>query len=406
MRLKNHIHYLFIVFMASAIIVSYPSVLFSSPVADEAQKIYQDKAKNVFQIRVIDNSTGKKSSIGSGFVFSKEGHVATNFHVVAQAVSYPDRYRLDYVKEDKNEGQLVVESFDVVRDIAILRSSEAFDSFIPMGVSDLPKGAMIFSMGNPHDLGMTIIDGTYNGLMEQSLYQKILFSGSLNPGMSGGPALNRDGEVIGVNVATAGNAVSFVVPVEYLQELHERLLKDGPLDPALWDDRIEQQLVLNQEMYINDLIGRPWNVLTVGQARVPGEMSKAFRCWGESKDEKKDLFLVSLAQCSSEDVLFISSDLYTGQIGYQYEWLKGKDLDMFRYYNLYEARFGSQEVFTNADKKEATNFQCMIDFIVLNGADWKIAFCTRNYKKYPLLFDVNINMASVHEESLGLLPVF
>ena len=55
-------------------------------------------------------------------------------------------------------------------------------------------------MGNPHDLGMTIIEGTYNGLIQTSRFQKILFSGSLNSGMSGGPAMDDKGRVIGVGV--------------------------------------------------------------------------------------------------------------------------------------------------------------------------------------------------------------
>ena len=55
-------------------------------------------------------------------------------------------------------------------------------------------------MGNPHDLGMSIVEGTYNGLLEKSLYRKIHFSGALNGGMSGGPALSRSsGKLVGLN---------------------------------------------------------------------------------------------------------------------------------------------------------------------------------------------------------------
>lgn len=381
----------------------YSSIGFSLDIPDEAQKVYEKNSKSVFQVRVIDSSTAKKSSIGSGFLFSEDGHIATNFHVIAQAVQHPDRYRLEYVAEDNREGPLEILQFDVVHDLAIVRATEKFGYFIPPGSSNLSKGTKIFSMGNPHDLGMTVIDGTYNGLMEQSLYQKILFSGSLNPGMSGGPALNHDGEVIGVNVSTAGNDVSFLVPVEYLNELYNQLLKDAPLGQAFWDDRIEQQLVENQTQYMQELMEKDWNALSVGNVRVPGEMAKAFRCWGESKNEKKDLFSVSLAQCSSEDVIYISSDLYTGQIGYQYEWLKSKGLNMFRYYNLLESHYGSEEIFTNAGKEEATNFQCHTNFVTLNGADWKLALCARNYKKYPLLYDINVSMASVHSKDAGLI---
>lgn len=387
------------------VLLTAPSAGFAVSVSDEAQRIYEKNAQSVFQVMVIDNSTGKKSSIGSGFLFSREGHIATNFHVVSQIVESPERYRLEYLKDEKSSEPMAatIETFDVVHDLAILRTEARGDSFIPLGDADLSKGTKIFSMGNPHDLGMTIIDGTYNGLKEQSLYKKILFSGSLNPGMSGGPALNHKNEVIGINVSTAGNDVSFLVPVEFLKALYGQLQEKGPWPVAFWDDKIEQQLVENQEQYIQEILGKDWDTLNVGKVNVPGEVSGAFRCWGGSKDEKKDLFKISWAQCSSEDVIYISSDLYTGQIGLQYEWIQSKGLDPFRFYNLYESHFTAAETFSNAGKQDATNFQCHTDFVSINNADWKVAFCARNYKKYPLLYDVNATMAAVEENDAGLV---
>ena len=51
----------------------------------------------------------------------------------------------------------------------------------------LPKGERIYAMGNPLDLGFTIVEGTYNGLVDKSYDERIHFSGAINPGMSGGP---------------------------------------------------------------------------------------------------------------------------------------------------------------------------------------------------------------------------
>ena len=63
--------------------------------------------------------------------------------------------------------------------------------------------------------------------MKNSDDSNILFSGSLNPGMSGGPTLNEQGSVIGVNVATSGNEISFLVPAQYLAIILERLKLTG-----------------------------------------------------------------------------------------------------------------------------------------------------------------------------------
>ena len=78
----------------------------------------------------------------------------------------------------------------------------------------LAQGERIYSLGNPLDVGFAVIEGTYNGLVERSFYPTIFFAGSLNPGVSGGPTLDGQGAVIGVNVAARrdGEQVSFLVP--------------------------------------------------------------------------------------------------------------------------------------------------------------------------------------------------
>ena len=52
------------------------------------------------------------------------------------------------------------------------------------------KGEELFSLGNPHDLGMIVVPGTYNGLKKESFNDRIHFTGSVNSGMSGGPVVN------------------------------------------------------------------------------------------------------------------------------------------------------------------------------------------------------------------------
>ena len=67
----------------------------------------------------------------------------------------------------------------------------------------------------------TIVEGTYNGLVEHSYTDRIHFTGALNPGMSGGPAVTAGGAVVGVNVATrrGGQLISFLVPARFAEAL-------------------------------------------------------------------------------------------------------------------------------------------------------------------------------------------
>jgi len=375
----------------------------SSKVPDEAREIYQRHQSHVFQVQVVDRATGKKSAIGSGFLIDAR-YLATNFHVVAAAVHKPNAYRVEVVREDDTSGALTIEAIDVIHDLAIVKTDRAAPTYARLGRFDLAKGEKIFAMGNPHDLGMTIVEGTYNGLMKNSLYKKILFSGSLNPGMSGGPTFNHDGEVIGVNVATAGNQLSFLVPVSSLKRLWNDLRAGKIRRPAKgWEPVIERQLLQNQDRYMRRLLSSDWETLSIGEGRVPGEISGIFKCWGDSVDQKEKLYKYSYMDCSTDDALFLSDSFQTGRIHYRYNWMRSKGLMPWRFYRAYQTYYSYPLEFTNASKQDVSNFECRSDFVVVGGKDWKVALCARNYKKYPRLYDVDLSMASVHATDRGLL---
>ena len=175
----------------------------------------------IYQIRDIATAASSKSAIGSGFQVSAEGHLITNYHVVSNYVRNPDSRRLEFLAEDGSVGALELLDFDVINDLALLKRSEAdgLADFFPISDEALKEGQIIYAVGNPHDLGMTIVFGASNGMVEHSFNPQILFSGSLNPGMSGGPGLNAEGQVVGVNVATAGSQLSFLVPAAAVQAL-------------------------------------------------------------------------------------------------------------------------------------------------------------------------------------------
>ncbi|VAX36522.1 Serine protease precursor MucD/AlgY associated with sigma factor RpoE [hydrothermal vent metagenome] len=392
--LKLAISFLFTFFISS---------VEANMITDEAQRLYQDHQANVYQIQVVDKATGKKSAIGSGFRISAQGHIATNFHVVSLAVNKPKSYRVEFVREDNTVGPLEILHIDVVHDLAVVKSHEASNQFMTLAGVSLSKGTRIFSMGNPHDLGMTIVEGTYNGWMKNSFYKKILFSGSINPGMSGGPALNHAGEVIGINVATAGDQLSFLVPVEYLKALYAKVVENPFGISGGWKADIEKQLVENQDDYMKRVMESVWDNMTIGDAIVPGKISKAFKCWGDSKDIRENLYSHSYMDCATDDQLYLSPTLQTGQIHYRYNWLISKGLNAIRFYNLYELYFSNPRKFGNAAKYDVTNFVCQNDFVSIDGKDWKATLCVRNYKKYTSLYDINLSMASVHAKDRGFI---
>lgn len=371
---------------------------------DDAKRLYQGYQGAIYQIRIIEKGSGNKASIGSGFLVGAQGHVVSNYHVVADAVNKPDRYLIEYLDSAGGSGHLQLLAVDVVHDLALLQLEQPQKQGFNLYQGDLAKGIRIFSLGNPHDLGMTVVEGTYNGLVEGSLYERILFSGSLNPGMSGGPTINREGEVIGVNVSTAGNQISFLVPVEYLQGLFETAQSLAqPVEK--WDAVLEQQLSANQETVLDQLLAEPWQVEPLGKARVASEIAKFVKCWGDTQDNKKALYKITHRICQMEESIYVSNQFSTGAFRYEYQWYESNKLNRFQFYNQMQDSFYLNQV-NEASKDSVTPFQCKESFLQQASINWKAHICVRRYKRFPSLFDISLIMASLVSNQVGLVANF
>src|ERR1700681_3811328 len=171
-----------------------------------AQAIYAAAPPRLLQIRTLVADAGRQPWIGSGFLVSPDGLAITNYHVVSQVALEPKTYRLEYAAADGSHGDVSLLGVDLPNDLAIIRLDKhdapyfAFDEAAMAG--GLPQGERLYSMGNPLDLGFTISEGTYNGLVGHSYNERIHFTGALNPGMSGGPTVTADGLIVGINWAT------------------------------------------------------------------------------------------------------------------------------------------------------------------------------------------------------------
>jgi len=374
---------------------------------NQAKLLYNTYQDRVYQIRVIEVASGEKSSIGSGFQISPEGHVATNYHVVSELIHDPDLYRLEYVQTTGETGKLRVLDIDVMHDVAIVIADDLRDSSIPLGDASLEKGTRIYSLGNPRDLGMTIVEGTYNGLLENSLYERIFFSGSLNPGMSGGPAVDSEGNVIGVNVSVmGGNQLSFLAPVHYLAALLENVKKNDSKPVSNFSHRIEEQLIEHQNHLSSTLLEKAWKTVPLGDATVPSEIAEFFKCWGDSAKDQDILYSHTYSYCSSRDDISLSSELSTGTVEFWFDWYATKDLNTIRFYNVYGNAFRNVDGSREVDKENVTNFVCKTDFVGVNDIDWKVALCIRKYKKYSRIYEFVISAALTSKIDKGLIANF
>jgi 2-alkenal reductase len=200
--------------------------------------LYQRVNPSVVAILVEDQTGG---ALGTGFVIDTEGHVVTNFHVVEGA----QQIEVDFPSGFKTRGQVL--GTDADSDLAVIKMDTLPEQLIPVPLGDSDQvqvGQRVVAIGNPFGLSGTMTIGIVSGLGRTLQSVRTTESGAfsapdiiqtdaaINRGNSGGPLLNLQGEVIGVNKAleseTGFNAgIGFAVASNTVKQVVPYLIKDG-----------------------------------------------------------------------------------------------------------------------------------------------------------------------------------
>ena len=177
------------------------------------------------------------TSLGSGFVWSSDGIIVTNNHVVEGAS------RITVIFSDRNEMRAKLIGVDPDSDVAVLRVDAKNLPAAPVGTSsDLMIGETVVAVGNPFGLSGTVTTGVVSALgrsvpskeQGRTFTDFIQTDASINPGNSGGPLLNIEGKVVGINTAILGNAqgIGFAIPVDRARKVIQDLLRYGQVHSA------------------------------------------------------------------------------------------------------------------------------------------------------------------------------
>jgi serine protease DegQ len=171
-------------------------------------------------------SAGENTSIGTGVVITEAGAILTNLHVVNGAK------RLQLLFADGTESDAVVTGVDVDNDLAVLQAKTLPDDLQPatlISTGDLKPGDEVVAVGYPFGFGPSVSAGVVSGLKRefrsadgtQTLGNLIQFDAAANPGNSGGPLVNMEGEVLGIVTAILNPVqqhffvgLGFAVPIE------------------------------------------------------------------------------------------------------------------------------------------------------------------------------------------------
>ncbi|WP_372528663.1 serine protease [Piscinibacter sp.] len=386
-----------------------PEPAASAPVSLSARKVYEQARSQLVQIRTVLKGRASQTSVGSGFVVSREGHMLTNFHVVSEVALEPATHDLVYVTADGREARLNILMLDVLHDLALVKVADAnpkdakeFDvlTFRP-ATQALAQGERMYSLGNPLDVGFAVIEGNYNGLVERSFYPQIFFSGSLSAGMSGGPALDQEGRVIGVNVARRvdGEQVSFLVPAAFAVTLLERGRNAPPMKgPA--HAELARQLMVHQAALTERFIAQGWKSATHPRYKVPVPPDRFMRCWGSSEPSRTGGLDFERSDCVMDTRIFVGK-FTTGAFSVRHESYDGSKLGTLRFAARYSQSFRN-ESFARLRSEHMTKPQCHEDFIDRHGLPLRAVVCMRAYKKLPQLYDVSVLVATLDQNQAGV----
>lgn len=377
-------------------------LVFSSLVNAESEDTYKKVSPSVLQVLILDSASGTKSSFGSGFFAGEHGYVVTNFHVISDLVFHPERHRAEYRNSNNESGVLTLLYFDVVNDLAILSSDNYVGPSLAIAKQAPSNGGRVYAMGHPHDLGLSVVEGTYNGLLEDKLIPRIHYTGSLNPGMSGGPALDVNDKLVGVNVAAMGDQVSFLVPARYVRQLIDDVREVEVTD---FKALVSRQLQQHQQAYLKPILSDVFNEISFGHYKVPGKLSSAFECWGSTLEPDERLYSTTSHKCETADYVYLSADDYTGTVEYRHEYFEAEELGAQRFYGFLETHLQSIHVTTEAEEKNVTSFACKQGLVENNGVNMKLVSCFRGHKIIDGLYDAFLILTTVEEDDEALYSV-
>jgi S1-C subfamily serine protease len=192
---------------------------------------------------------------GSGFIIDKEGHILTNYHVVA------DASQVEVTLHNRKKYRATIVGTDRSHDLAIVQIKTQDLQLQPMTLGDsthLQVGQKVYAIGNPFGLAGTLTRGIVSSIRSVQepdgvqIEEAIQTDAAINPGNSGGPLLNWHGEVIGINTMIASNVgqsagIGFAIPINTAKAVLNDLVTLGrvrrpslgvltiPIDPDLAD---------------------------------------------------------------------------------------------------------------------------------------------------------------------------
>ena len=373
----------------------------TAPAAGDVAQAFRNLAPAVVRIEVRETGAVALSSVGSGFFAAPSGRIVTNYHVISSLVNEPDTHR-GRATWGKDTVDIQVLAVDVVHDLAVLEAPNAHGETMLTPVTASPfKGDRVLALGHPRDLGLSIVEGTYNGQVEHVLTPRLHFTGPLNPGMSGGPAVTPAGALVGVNVATMGEELAFLVPAEFVTRLLGRLPSVLPDPAALRNDMAAQLGTLGVEA-LDGLFVPDAPTVQLGPYRAPTEPSAAFQCWGDAREPKDAAYRLVIHRCSTDESVYLSENLSAGLVHFTHQLLDGESMSTTRLLTASEQVFNDKLEF-DGSSRETTSFRCSTSNVRTTSMAFRTELCARRLKTLDGLYEAVLRATPLGAKAQSLV---
>jgi hypothetical protein len=234
--------------------------------------------------------------------------------------------------------------------------------------------------------------------------QRIHYTGAINGGMSGGPALDAGGGVYGVNVSvvTGRQLVGFVVPARHIEPLLKRA--QAPLDKTLSAQQV-RNMVAQQALVHEAIVLEPGPAQQATQAvfgfTLPSRMGMAFDCSTTGASEATQRLQMESISCFARAGVLLQLDLEVGRVEFQHRVLRAQGLTALQFsQRLNDIAEGYQR---SGSARNVASFACRHALVALDGFDARVSTCARQYRLFTGLYDLAVTVTSINSTETAVV---
>ena len=225
--------YLIVIFLTFAITWYF--------ISDNKNKLVSASNKSIESVVTITSTnnsiyTKNKNDIGSGVIFSKDGYIVTNLHIL-------NSQQIDVSLNNGKNYPAKIIGIDKNADLAVIKIS-ADEELHPINIADsdnLKVGDRVLAIGNPYGIGISVSNGIISATGRDygnPYLQLIQTDAAINPGNSGGALINENGNLIGINSKIYSNTgayqgIGFAIPSNVVVQIATQLIRFGQIK-SLW----------------------------------------------------------------------------------------------------------------------------------------------------------------------------